>query len=239
MVESDVTPSANRGKLINLRRLGVLALAVIGALALLATGREQASATSYCPARAALPARVVIDRPQVLFSAPIVTSCNNYTIAAYLYGAGGSLDYLWWDATKSSNTVQFNTLVQAPGSYRTRLDSGYSDGFVNGVAWTPTSVTLKYASYDYVASTRVGKVVYINGLLRSYSNGFRPIVAGTGRVQYLQRYVRGGWQTVLARTANSAGRFAVGFIQPNVFQYRLVSLDTPTAWGAISASTVR
>jgi len=68
----------------------------------------------------------------------------------------------------------------------------------------------------------------MNGLVRS-----------AGRSVYLQRYLNGAWQTMLIRTTNSTGQFTVGFMQPHVFQYRLIVTATSSASGGRSGSTFR
>lgn len=94
-----------------------------------------------------------------------------------------------------------------------------------------------YTTWAYVASSRSGTAVYINGLVKNDSkNG---LVRGAGRSVYLQRYLNGAWQTMLARTANATGQITVGFIQPKVFQYRLIVSATSTAQSGRSGSTFR
>ena len=44
---------------------------------------------------------------------------------------------------------------------------------------------------------------------------------------------------MLGRTSDSTGAMAVGFIQPGVYQYRLVTLPTASALAGRSASTIR
>jgi hypothetical protein len=96
---------------------------------------------------------------------------------------------------------------------------------------------LKYAAYDYIASSRAGQVVSINGLLKQYSY-FGLERVWSGKV-FIQRYLDGAWQTMLARTADPAAQLAVSFVQPKVFQYRLVTPERDDVWDAHSASTVR
>ena len=96
---------------------------------------------------------------------------------------------------------------------------------------------VKYATWAYVASSRAGSAVYINALIKNYSAN--DLVRGGGRSVYLQRYLNGTWQTMLMRTANPTGQFTVGFIQPKVYQYRLMVTETSSAWAGRSGSTFR
>ncbi len=82
-----------------------------------------------------------------------------------------------------------------------------------------------------------GTAVYINGLIKqAIPTG--ALARGAHRIVYLQRYVSGHWQNMLARTTDSIGQLAVGFIQPRPQIYRLVVLRTSTASAATSAAFV-
>jgi len=106
----------------------------------------------------------------------------------------------------------------------------------------PTSTvpgTTTFPTYTYVASSRWRTAVYINGLVKSYSAQPASARRAPGITIYLQRYLNGSWQTMLGRTSDSTGAMAVGFIQPGVYQYRLVTLATASTLAGRSASTVR
>lgn len=190
-----------------------------------------------CPASAPLPARIVVDRPDIAFSVPVNTTCTHYVALAALASPAGVLDNLFWQDTATTRTTHFYARTNVAGTYTTQLNGGAADQ--GKISWTPSSITLKYVTQDYVASSRKGAAVYINGLLKSYSNTASGLIHPTGRLMYLQRYINGGWQNMLARPVSSAGSMAVGFIQPKVFQYRLVTTETTTAWSGTSASTFR
>jgi serine protease len=102
----------------------------------------------------------------------------------------------------------------------------------------PSAGTIfKYATWAYVASTRSGTAVYINGLIHQATR--TGVTNAPGRAVFLQRYIGGAWQNMVVRTTNSVGRISIGFIQPTVYQYRLVVTAASTAWGAQSGSTFR
>lgn len=190
-----------------------------------------------CPARAALPAKVAIDRPDVAIAVPIATSCSAYVATAGLTGPKGMFSDLFWTATAPSQVVHFMARTDTPGTYSTIFRGGVADQ--GKVSWTATAMTAKYATVDSIASSRVGRAVYINGLLKNYTNTAAGMVHPKGRLLYLQRYYKGGWQTMLSRPVDANGRFVVGFIQSTVFQYRLVAVETPTIWGNPTVSTFR
>jgi subtilisin family serine protease len=196
-----------------------------------------APAAGGCPASAPLPSRILIDRPDVSFSVRVNTTCTHYVALAALAGTAGVLDNLFWQDTATTRTTHFYARTNVVGRYTTRLNGGVADQ--GRVTWTPASTTLKYVTLDYVVSSRKGAAVYINGLLKNYSNTAAGLIHPTGRLMYLQRYLNGAWQNMLSRPVNSAGAMAVGFIQTTVYQYRLVTPEASTAWNGTSASTFR
>ncbi len=107
-------------------------------------------------------------------------------------------------------------------------------------ALTPTAtagtspVGGKYRSYVYIAVSRSGPAVYVNALVhQDYRTG---IVDSPNRVVYLQRLLKGGWQNMLVRHTNAAGRFTVGFLSAPSFSYRLVAVPGGSTWGASSVA---
>lgn len=93
------------------------------------------------------------------------------------------------------------------------------------------------ATYAYVAASRVNSAVYINALIKQAGAGGTQ-VASAGRTVYLQRLLNSGWQNMLARVTNSAGRFTVGFLSLSDIEYRLVVIPGfGTGWGQ-SAQTM-
>lgn len=99
----------------------------------------------------------------------------------------------------------------------------------------PAGAVVKYNTWAYVGSSRSGRVVHINGLIKR--NSSVGIVRSAGRAVYVQRHVGKVWQTMLLRTSNSAGRISVAFVQASAYQYRLSVAGTGTALGARSAVT--
>jgi hypothetical protein len=95
-----------------------------------------------------------------------------------------------------------------------------------------TPVNGKYVSYAYIAASRQGSAVYINGLVKQdYSTG---IIRSPRRTIYLQRNLNGAWQTMLSRVTSWDGRFTVGFISVVAYQYRYVVTASGSAWGTTS-----
>ena len=100
----------------------------------------------------------------------------------------------------------------------------------------PTHI-VKYPTRAYVASSRSGKVVRVNGLIHQWTS--KGMASPAGRRVYLQRYLNGVWQNMAGYTTNSVGRIGVAFVQAHVYKYRLVTTATATALGAVSGLTVR
>lgn len=91
----------------------------------------------------------------------------------------------------------------------------------------------RYLSYAYLAVSRSGAAVYVNGLV--HQNSRAGLTRSPGRAVYLQRKLPTGWQNVLMRRTDSAGRMSVGYLSAPSFAYRLIVLPTATQWGARSA----
>ena len=141
-----------------------------------------------------------------------------------------------WSAARNATSYEFAKVTVSATSLRVDAIDSATNAAIDSV--TINSATAPAASAAYIASTRQGSAVYINGLIKQQTatGGW---IDSPGRTVYIQRFVRGAWQTILARTTNAAGHFTVGFIQPAVLSYRLYVSATPTATAAYSLATVR
>jgi len=163
----------------------------------------------------------------------------------------------WTAPSNGGAAITKYTVTASPGG-RTATTTGATKatvtGLTNGTAYTFTvsatnvagtsaaspasAVTIfKFATWAYVASSRSGGAVTINGLIHQWTTA--GMTSPAGRVVFLQRYILGGWQNMVGRTTNSAGRITISFTQPSVCQYRLIAAETSTAWAGHSASTFR
>ena len=188
-----------------------------------------------------LPQRIAIASPVTSVTTRVATNCPDYQATVVFHsgtGIRGPVHY--GSVTGQSAGFTFDARVHHVGSYTATLDNGYAAGGTAALNWIPTATTVKFASYAYIATSRSGSAVYVNGLIKNYAGGARPgLVRGAGRVVYLQRYLPSGWQTMLSRTATSTGQISVGFIATTRLQYRLVVSETSAAWHAISVSSLR
>jgi hypothetical protein len=99
----------------------------------------------------------------------------------------------------------------------------------------PAGAVVKSTTWAYLAGSRHGSAVFVNGIItRNTSLG---AVRSAGRLVYLQRNVGGVWHIMGSRISNVAGRLSAGFIQPRAYQYRLIVTGTSTALSARSAVT--
>ena len=163
----------------------------------------------------------------------------------------------WTAPSNGGAAITKYTVTASPGG-RAATTTGATKatvtGLTNGTAYTFTvsatnvagtsaaspasAVTIfKFATWAYVASSRSGGAVTINGLIHQWTTA--GMTSPAGRVVFLQRYILGGWQNMVGRTTNSAGRITISFTQPSVCQYRLIAAETSTAWAGHSASTFR
>jgi hypothetical protein len=93
-----------------------------------------------------------------------------------------------------------------------------------------------YLTIPYIAGSRAG--LYVNGLIKRW-NGAGQLARCAHCLVYLQRYLNGGWQYVVARTTDGAGQVAVGFIQTTVYRYRWKVAYAPDLTGSISTGIDR
>lgn len=74
-------------------------------------------------------------------------------------------------------------------------------------------------SYAFIATTRVGGAVYVNGLTKQ--NDTTGVLTRAGnRPIYLQQQYAGSWRTILLRTTSPTGQVAVGFMAKERLYYR-------------------
>ena len=100
--------------------------------------------------------------------------------------------------------------------------------------WTAAQARAKSNSCGYIASSRAGRAVYINGLVKQW--GTTSVVPAPNRTIWLQRYINGGWQRMLSRVTNSSGRVTVGFVSTTARPYRWCVIASGTA-AAITTGT--
>jgi PKD repeat protein len=198
------------------------------------------SPSASCNLSAPVPAAVAVAAPTVTLATTLLADCPyTFSVTANVTGADGIIDQLQFSDASQSGTIHFTTASDAPGPYTVAYASGTAQDSSSTpvqVRWSNTSVSFKYLTQDYIASSRVGTAVYLNGLVHRYSSS--GMTSPSGVTVYLQRYLNGSWQTLLSRVTSS-GRVTVGFIQPNVMQYRWVTLGTATILGANSVATTR
>lgn len=137
-----------------------------------------------------------------------------------------------WSAYRNATSYEYAKVTVSPTSIRVdAIDSATNKAIDSTTIGAPAVTTA------YIASSRQGSAVYINGLIKQQVGSV--ITRSAGRTVYLQRFIGGHWANVLSRGTDSNGQMAVGFIQSTVYQYRLYVLATPTATAAISATTTR
>jgi len=137
-----------------------------------------------------------------------------------------------WSAYRNATSYEYAKVTVSP----TALTVSTIDSVTNK-AIDSTTIGASAVTTAYIASSRQGSAVYINGLVKQQVGSV--ITRSAGRTVYLQRFIGGHWANVLSRGTDSNGQMAVGFIQNTVYQYRLYVLASPTATAATSATTAR
>jgi hypothetical protein len=202
-----------------------------------------ASATSVCNFRVDAPAQVSIGSAFNQINYVASTNCTAY---AYVY-------VNWLDVYGGGHTSvpsqQFlpgvssmTTLYRADdgnhmGAYHSALS--YANDSTESVALTTTYMSIKYSTLTYFSPVRRGAAVYVNILAKQY----RPSAAGYGasanRQVFLQRYIGGGWQTMLGHITADNGSDTFGFIQSRPYPYRVVTVESAVAWSRTSGTSVK
>jgi hypothetical protein len=59
------------------------------------------------------------------------------------------------------------------------------------------------------------------------------------RTVYLQRFINGGWQTMLGHTTDINGANTFGFIQAKAYNYRVITTDSTTSWGRTGGAAAK
>jgi hypothetical protein len=154
-----------------------------------------------------------------------------------------SASWSYWLAAAGQNTWTYSQL----GTNSDRPGTGEVQAWVYGATdstdqprFTPAQVRAARPlalSAAYIASSRSSSAVYVNGLIKQLAGG--TWVRSPGRSVYLQRFINGGWQTMLERRSDSTGQLAVGFIQTTPYNYRLYVSPGASTAAATSATTVR
>ena len=213
----------------------VLLGAILGAAAFTATATS-ASAVGSCSIR--VPSTVAIASHTTVITAYPGSDCaaSGMSFATWDVSPSAFGDSFLFETGSLNSTYTFYSSLDNVGLMHAVPTGASSTYGYNDLAQNSPAFVIKYATWAYSAHTRKGVAVYIHGLAEQWSSN--DLAAGAGRTIYLQRYLRGAWQTILARTTTSTGQLTVGFIQTNVFQYRWVVPATGSAWGAYSASTI-
>lgn len=182
-----------------------------------------------------VPAKVSVKASTTPITAHVGSNC----IANHMSDASWQVSpvalFYFFDSTVHTDTEFFYSFIDSVGPQRAYGQGAYDSNF-DGMTQNNPAFTIKYGTWVYISSTRKGSAVYINALVHQWSSN--DLISPSGRRVYLQRYIHGSWQSMLSRLT-IAGKFTVGFIQPTVYQYRLLATESGTAWGGTSASTFR
>lgn len=147
------------------------------------------------------------------------------------------------DTIKPGQSLELDIRVRAPGvvndselSYYTRAD--YLDELCdNRACLDAVRLRTPQPSTAYIASSRKGSAVYVNGLIKQRDPS--GAIRSPGRTAYLQRQLGSGWQTMLSRPGDAMGQLAVGFVQNQVYRYRWVVAASPSGQPTVSPVSTR
>jgi hypothetical protein len=184
-----------------------------------------------------VPAKVSVKAFSTRITAHLKSDCAASGMELASWGDSKTRAYVLWtfDGSRKSATGTFPATNPIGPKHAFALGANDADG--NVLTQNQPVFVIKNGTWVYVASSRQGRAVYINGLVHqwSVSNAF----PSAGRKVYLQRFVNGSWQSMLSRTTNGSGKVTVGFIQSTARRYRLVAAETSRGWSGTSSSTIR
>jgi hypothetical protein len=191
------------------------------------------------PCFISVPAKFVISSGATVITAHPTPECrlSDMVDASWAVSPSNFGDQFLFNAGSASSSYTFLSSGDPVGVLHA-IPTGASSrtGGTNDLTQNTPAYTVKYATWAYVGSSRAGTVVHVSGLIHQWSSN--DMSAPSGRRVYLQRY-HGGWQSMVSQLTNSSGRISFAFVQPAVVQYRLVVLETGTAWSGTSSSTFR
>lgn len=212
-----------------------VAVAITTFAALLTTAAPSPAANSCS---IIVPAKVVIASGSTVITAHPAQDCtlSDMVDASWAVSPSNFGDQFLFTAASFSSSYTFLSSGDRVGVVRADPTGASSaTGATNDLTQNTVTYSVKYATWAYVASSRAGSVVHVNGLIHQWSS--HNLSAPSGRRVYLQRY-HGGWQSMVSQATNSAGRISFAFIQRAVVQYRLVVLETGVEWSGASGSTI-
>jgi len=148
-----------------------------------------------------------------------------------LYAAGAAV----WSTGTNGTGTQNRLVMQSDGNLVIYTQ-------LNHPVWSSKTCLIRgpygYRGFSSIATSRSGRTVHLTGSVKQYNqNG--SLIASTGRLDYLQRYVGGKWQNVLVRTTDRTGHVAVAINQPRIYTYRWYAPRTTTGAAALSATSRR
>jgi hypothetical protein len=223
-----------------MKRLGA-ALVVLATFTGVTIGLTAAATTATASPSCSivLPTSVAITSEQTTITAHTASDCTAAGMSSAEWDVMPSNfgDYFIFQSGTISDHYTFYSSIDQVGVLQAKAGGASTDTGFNDIPQNQPYFSVKYGSWVYVQSSRSGRAVYINALVHQWSDF--DLAGGVGRTVYLQRYLKGAWQNIAVRTTNSSGRFTIGFVQTTVFQYRLVTTETATEFGAHSASTFR
>ena len=123
------------------------------------------------------------------------------------------------------------------GFWETGITPNEAEGGDQPAQMTDVPVTVKLRSLLGQKVTRSGSTVEVFAAAKNYVGGGRYL-ASAGRPVYVQRYTSTGWQTFRTVTADRKGHIDVRVTIPYRASIRVITFDTPTTFGAVTAAAV-
>jgi hypothetical protein len=226
-----------------MRKLVPALLGIALAASILATNSGTAQAAGSCSFKATPPAKVVIGAPTTTIRYVSTTTCGSYSYVAVDWRDASGQDQgsvgevIFMPSAPTINYAYHAGDFNIIGRYTSFADSYDVGG--QTLAFTSAAMTLKYSSQTYFTPSRKGSAVYVNILTKQYKPSAKGYPASPNRTVYLQRFINGGWQTMLGHTTDINGANTFGFIQAKAYNYRVITTDSTTSWGRTGGAAAK
>jgi hypothetical protein len=226
----------------------VMTLLMIGGAAS-AIAAPAASAASGCVMSGTLPAKIVINKADVIFYSTLRANagCSGFgdlDADADFDGPQGLSDLAYW--TKAGDRYRFDQFAFMTHAGTYRLEDGTAllfDADFNQVpvTWTTTKTSMRFGSriISVATSRKLTTHIKVSAKVQRYSTAQKYV--GDHTTVYLQRRAS-TWKSYHAYKtlkATSSGAVSYSYKTRNKYHYRFVVKDASTVWGSTSASSYR
>jgi hypothetical protein len=225
-----------------MRKISTIAVGLAMAVGLLSATQTAATADTVCSLHITAPSTVVIGSAYAQLKYTTTSTCNYTDAAVEWFDASGQYHSAPGFPEFTPGAPSVTVLYQASDdNYMGRLHSVLNGYYAPGYNMQLNTVfmTIKYSSLTYFTPARKGSAVFVNILSKQYVPSAAGYGASPNRLVYLQRYINGGWQTMLGHITDGNGANTFGFVQAKAYNYRVITTESDDAWGRTGGAAAK